>query len=324
MAADVPSMVFDQNADSGNGAWVPNPALYNVTAAPTGTIDAPVFGLPLYGGRFRPAPPNIEQMAATANNATNFKANAYMPWYAQQAQDANWLNKGFDTAKYFPGMNANAPAGAGQPRGTNLGFGGLFGYRGPYGAGNGPGIGIGNPTAPTIPPGSGPAPLNPFTNPGSIRGITVSTPVDPPSVTQGPGWTPSGTPPANVSSLPPPARTPVVGSITPPAASTPPAANTIPAGIFTGVNSGRLPPIDNKNAPVAPIVIDPTGVNAPTQNLNLEARFGPLDPYTPPLTGESFMQYAQRLNFPAEYLGAAAFGAYTYPSWYAALKAFYK
>jgi len=87
-----------------------------------------------------------------------------------------------------------------------------------------------------------------------------------------------------------------------------------------------LPPVENKTVEQPPNIIDPTGRNAPQTPLNLTARFGPLGEESSPIPGEGFMQYAQRLGFPAEYLATAAMTQGYAPlgtSWYSTLKSFY-
>lgn len=155
---------------------------------------------------------------------------------------------------------------------------------------------------------------NPVTSTGGSP-VTPQTPVLPP-VPQYPITGPSEPVP----------KLPAGGGKTPIAAPTAANVNPIP-GVY-GVNSGRLPPVESTTYTPSPMQswVDPQGHENRSQNLDIEARFGPLDAKSPPQEGESFMQYAQRLGFPAQYLGAAALmqgGQASDDSWYETLKSFY-
>ena len=158
------------------------PTLEEIVAAVNASANAAtqtgaLFGLPLYNGtnaigqpysnQLKPGADYLAKRTAQAaynegvTNAFTPKGN-YMPAWAVQQPAANWLNKGFDTAKYFPGIpgvQANLPAGAGVPRGTNLGFGTLFGSLAPS----------------TQLPGSG-APSETYTSPSIVTGPVTRPP----------------------------------------------------------------------------------------------------------------------------------------------------
>lgn len=103
-----------------------------------------------------------------------------------------------------------------------------------------------------------------------------------------------------------------------------PATQVIPQGVLTGVPGNFMPRAENTAAPVAPILGN--AAEGYTQDISLAARFGALDAESEPLTGESFLQYAQRLGFPVGQYGAAATmvaGSAEPGQWYEVLQSFY-
>jgi hypothetical protein len=170
-----------------------------------------LFGLPLYNGKLKPGEGYLTVPAGHARyneNVTNaFKPGALMPAWAQQQAPANWLNKSFNLQSYFPGLGVSAPAGGGQPRGTNLGFGAMFGSPAPIPSGGGS-VNLGGggyvpesiPGAAVSPPGT---PRNPYSTPSYYtaagNGGETRLPL---------GGLPE-TPPATPPAAPPPAPFPM-------------------------------------------------------------------------------------------------------------------
>jgi hypothetical protein len=143
-----------------------------------------LFGLPTYSGTNAVGAPYSNSLkpgadylakrtaqAAENERVTNaFTPKSYMPAWAVQQPAADWLGKGFTPGSYFPGLTTSGPANAGVPRGTNLGFGTLFGTLAPSTQTPGGGAPNGTYTPPAVTPGPVTPPYFPPVGGGLVPG----------------------------------------------------------------------------------------------------------------------------------------------------------